>query len=113
MLSQSDHSTLQEKFPDGVRNDGTFSVKRQYLYDWSTKADVWSLGAIVFCLCYSAIPYQEIEDLQELARRVVSGPSMPRPSTPVRSPPLVELLDLTLDKDPSKVRREGVPVPPA
>ncbi|EKX34273.1 hypothetical protein GUITHDRAFT_90537 [Guillardia theta CCMP2712] len=92
--------TVRYTAPEMLEVSVAFSL--HYLYDWSTKADVWSLGAIVFCLCYSAIPYQEIEDLQELARCVVSGPSMPRPSTPVRSPPLVELLDLTLDKDPSK-----------
>ncbi|KAJ1476797.1 kinase-like domain-containing protein, partial [Baffinella frigidus] len=91
---------LDEMFPDGVCDAGTFSPHRRYVNDWSTKADVWSLGAIFFCLCFSELPFEEIEDLQELAEAISGARSVPRPSKPARPPSFLLLLDATLQSDP-------------
>ena len=94
---------LEEVSKDGLVAGGGFSVRRQFVKpDWTYAADVWSLGAIFFCLCFSAMPYEDTEDTEELAEVIVSGGPVPRPANhPQRSRQLCQMVDVTLLHDAS------------
>ncbi|KAI9208127.1 kinase-like domain-containing protein [Polychytrium aggregatum] len=46
-----------------------------YLPNHSPKADLWSLGVVLYYLCYSAVPYTQIEDVDELRKEILDFPS--------------------------------------
>ena len=94
---------LEEVSKDGLVAGGGFSVRRQFVKpDWTYAADVWSLGAIFFCLCFSAMPYEDTEDPEELAEMIVGGGPVPRPANhPQRSRQLCQMVDVTLLHDAS------------
>ena len=49
---------LEEVGNDGTVKGGGYSMRRQFVMtEWTYAADVWSLGAILYCLCFSALPW--------------------------------------------------------
>ncbi|ORY06293.1 kinase-like protein [Basidiobolus meristosporus CBS 931.73] len=42
-----------------------------YIKDYSPKADMWSLGMLLYYLCYSRLPYHNIEDVDLLKQEVL------------------------------------------
>ena len=70
---------------------------------------MWSLGAILYCLCFSATPWEETEDLDELAQLIICGAPLQhhqhqrgrtgRNKDPPRSAALLKLMDSTLSHD--------------
>jgi serine/threonine protein kinase len=43
----------------------------QYLPNFSLKADMWSLGLLFYYLCYSQLPYHNIDDVDELKMEIL------------------------------------------
>ena len=41
------------------------------LTEFSPKADVWSLGVVLFYLCYSDVPYCQVEDVDSLREEII------------------------------------------
>lgn len=75
------------------------------LHDFSAKADVWSVGVVLFAMCFNFLPYPE---------DVASGPDSARdkilrhkslsnliPPTPIRSPDLIALILAMTNEDPA------------
>jgi len=93
---------LQEVCSDGSVAGGGYSTRRQFVVsDWTFEADIWSLGAILYCLCFSAVPWEETEDLEELASTIMACGTNVRPAhhskvQPVRSAEVLALLDVAL-----------------
>ncbi|KAJ1659451.1 putative serine/threonine-protein kinase iks1 [Dispira simplex] len=58
----------------------------RYLDVYSTKADMWSLGMILYYLCYSRLPYTQIEDVDILRREILGLHKLEFPDEPHREP---------------------------
>jgi serine/threonine protein kinase len=94
---------LEECDLDGIIGNGGYSMRRQFVTsEWTYAADVWSLGAILYCLCFSAVPWEETEDLDDLATLIIQGGGVPRAAGGLsRSSSLMHLVDRTLTQDPA------------
>jgi hypothetical protein len=93
---------LEEINDDGTVAGGGYSMRRQFVNsEWTFAADVWSLGSIFYCLCFSAVPWEETEDLEDLADIIINHRGgVPRPAKhPTRSSDVLALLDMTLAHD--------------
>ncbi|KAJ2679676.1 putative serine/threonine-protein kinase iks1 [Coemansia spiralis] len=60
--------TLEFMAPELIEVDS----KGRYLDSYSTKADMWSLGMVLYYLCYSKLPYSNIDDIDILRNDVLS-----------------------------------------
>jgi serine/threonine protein kinase len=43
----------------------------RYLPNFSPKADMWSLGLLFYFLCYSRLPYHNLDDVTELKKEIL------------------------------------------
>ena len=50
-----------------MRNDAG-----QYINDHSPKADMWSLGIVLYFLCFSRVPYSQIDDVDLLKEEILN-----------------------------------------
>ena len=46
-------------------------INGKYLPNHSTKADMWSLGVVLYYLCYSQVPYSQVDDVDILKREIL------------------------------------------
>lgn len=60
--------TLEFMAPEHVRLD----PRGRNNVDYSPKADMWSLGMVLYFLCYSRLPYNVINDVDLLRSEIVS-----------------------------------------
>ncbi|KAJ1950897.1 putative serine/threonine-protein kinase iks1 [Linderina pennispora] len=60
--------TLEFMAPELLEVDAT----GRYLDSYSTKSDMWSLGMVLYYLCYTQLPFSNIEDLDILRRDVLA-----------------------------------------
>lgn len=44
----------------------------KYLREFSPKSDMWSLGMVLYYLCYSSLPYKQIDDVDALKAEILS-----------------------------------------
>ncbi|OZJ05851.1 hypothetical protein BZG36_00883 [Bifiguratus adelaidae] len=93
------------------------SDKSRKAIDYSPKSDMWSLGMILYYLCYSQLPYKHIYDVDLLKREILDfggfqdtdattsitqtiiDQAPPRPDIPTM---MKELIRLLLSKNPNK-----------
>ncbi|KAM3588835.1 putative serine/threonine-protein kinase iks1 [Umbelopsis sp. WA50703] len=79
-LSQRDRTgatgTLEFMAPELIRLDD----HGKYLQEFSSKADMWSLGMVLFYLCYSRLPYHYINDIDRLKDEILSFDKVTFPS---------------------------------
>ena len=47
-------------------------VSGEFVHGHSLKADIWSLGVILYFLCYSHVPYSQTEDVDVLKKEILS-----------------------------------------
>ncbi|KAJ2759245.1 putative serine/threonine-protein kinase iks1, partial [Coemansia sp. BCRC 34490] len=59
--------TMEFMAPELIEVDST----GRYLDSYSTKADMWSLGIVLYYLCYSRLPYSDVDDLDVLRRDIL------------------------------------------
>ncbi|TPX66949.1 hypothetical protein SpCBS45565_g04125 [Spizellomyces sp. 'palustris'] len=57
-----------------------------YLNDHSPKADMWSLGVVLYFLCYSSVPYSQTDDVDALREEIVGFDSVTFPDHGTRVP---------------------------
>ncbi|KAL1916585.1 uncharacterized protein VTP21DRAFT_5776 [Calcarisporiella thermophila] len=55
----------------------TVDENGRYLKDYSPKADMWSLGMLLYYLCYSQLPYQQVADVDLLKEEILGFNSVP------------------------------------
>ncbi|KAJ1932934.1 putative serine/threonine-protein kinase iks1, partial [Linderina macrospora] len=60
--------TLEFMAPELLEVDAT----GRYLDSYSTKSDMWSLGMVLYYLCYTQLPFSNIEDLDILRHDVLA-----------------------------------------
>ncbi|KAI8326215.1 kinase-like protein [Martensiomyces pterosporus] len=60
--------TLEFMAPELIEVDAA----GRYLDSYSTKSDMWSLGMVLYYLCYSRLPYANIDDIDALRHDVLS-----------------------------------------
>lgn len=60
--------TLEFMAPEHVRLD----PRGRHLMDYSPKADMWSLGMVLYFLCYSRLPYSVIADVDVLRDEILA-----------------------------------------
>ncbi|KAJ1971831.1 putative serine/threonine-protein kinase iks1, partial [Dimargaris xerosporica] len=97
--------TLEFMAPELIQLD----TQGQYLDEYSVKADVWSLGMILHYLCYSRLPYSQIEDVDLLRQEILAFRTQ-QLATPVSAlanataipTELVMLMHWTLQPDPTQ-----------
>ncbi|KAG2176231.1 hypothetical protein INT43_005465 [Umbelopsis isabellina] len=80
-LTQRDRTgatgTLEFMAPELIRLDD----HGKYLQEFSAKADMWSLGMVLFYLCYSRLPYHYINDIDRLKDEILSFDKVTFPSS--------------------------------
>ncbi|CAH1764586.1 7598_t:CDS:10 [Entrophospora sp. SA101] len=59
--------TLEFMAPELV----TVDDKGKYLKDYSPKSDIWSLGMVLYYLCYSRLPYHHVDDVDLLKQEIL------------------------------------------
>lgn len=42
----------------------------EYLYDHNQASDIWSLGLVLYFLCFSALPYKNEDDVDALRAEI-------------------------------------------
>lgn len=60
--------TLEFMAPEHVQLD----PRGRHIVDYSPKADMWSLGMVLYYLCYSRLPYSNIDDIDILRQEILS-----------------------------------------
>ena len=60
--------TLEFMPPELLKKD----TQGHYVQDHSLKADIWSLGVVLYFLCYSSVPYSQTEDVDLLKEEILS-----------------------------------------
>lgn len=45
--------------------------KGLYRKDYSPKSDMWSLGIVLYYLCYSRLPYRQTDDVDLLRQEII------------------------------------------
>ncbi|KAH6602821.1 hypothetical protein BASA61_000722 [Batrachochytrium salamandrivorans] len=55
-----------EVISDAMERAVAKNISGQYLSNHSTKADIWSLGVVLYYLCYSSVPYSQVDDVDQL-----------------------------------------------
>ncbi|KAI8980463.1 kinase-like domain-containing protein [Pilobolus umbonatus] len=82
--------TLEFMAPEHVRLD----IRGRNMVDYSPKADMWSLGMVLYYLCYSRLPYSVIDDVDILRQEILSFTELRFPKSRFDIyPPGVELPD--------------------
>lgn len=69
--------TLEFMAPEHVRLD----PRGRNTVDYSPKADMWSLGMVLYYLCYSKLPYSFIDDVDILRREILEFRDVRFPSS--------------------------------
>lgn len=69
--------TLEFMAPEHVRLD----PRGRNTVDYSPKADMWSLGMVLYYLCYSKLPYSVIDDVDILRREILEFRDVRFPSS--------------------------------
>ncbi|KAI9287334.1 kinase-like domain-containing protein [Umbelopsis sp. AD052] len=69
--------TLEFMAPELLRLDD----HGKYLQEFSPKADMWSLGMVLFYLCYSRLPYHYVNDIDRLKDEILSFDKVSFPSS--------------------------------
>ncbi|KAI8097743.1 kinase-like domain-containing protein [Halteromyces radiatus] len=59
--------TMEFMAPEHVRLD----PRGKNLVDYSPKADMWSLGMVLYYLCYSKLPYSNVDDVDLLREEIL------------------------------------------
>jgi len=59
--------TMEFMAPELLMQD----VKGLYLNDFDPAADLWSLGVLLYYLCYASLPWSQVEDIDLLRRDVI------------------------------------------
>ena len=44
----------------------------RYLPNFSPKADMWALGLLLYFLCYSRLPYGNVDDVDKLKQEILA-----------------------------------------
>lgn len=60
--------TLEFMAPEHVRIDQRGAHTKEY----SPKADMWSLGMVLYYLCYTRLPYSNIDDVDQLREEILA-----------------------------------------
>ncbi|RKP26781.1 kinase-like domain-containing protein [Syncephalis pseudoplumigaleata] len=60
--------TLEFMAPELIATD----EQGRYLPSFSLKADMWSLGLLLYYLCYSQLPYRNMDDIDELKAEILA-----------------------------------------
>ncbi|KAJ1978617.1 putative serine/threonine-protein kinase iks1 [Dimargaris verticillata] len=97
--------TLEFMAPELIQLD----TQGQFLDEYSVKADVWSLGMILHYLCYSCLPYSQIENVDLLRQEILAfrtqqlaTPGDPLTSAAAIPTELIMLMHWTLQPDPTQ-----------
>ena len=43
-----------------------------YFVEYSAAADLWSLGMVLYFLCFAKVPYENVEDVDILKREILT-----------------------------------------
>ncbi|KAJ8328056.1 putative serine/threonine-protein kinase iks1 [Batrachochytrium dendrobatidis] len=89
--------TLEFMPPELLHKD----VCGQYLPNHSLKADIWSLGVVLYYLCYSSVPYVQVDDVDQLKEDIINFKSVRFPESGNRVPEdLKQLICRLMKTDP-------------
>ncbi|CAG8467270.1 8906_t:CDS:10 [Diversispora eburnea] len=56
-----------------------------YHKDYSSKSDMWSLGMVLYYLCYSRLPYRQIDDVDLLRQEIINFENITFPNNEASS----------------------------
>lgn len=59
--------TLEFMAPEHVR----FLPGEKHMREYSPKADMWSLGMVLYYLCYTTLPYSNVDDVDLLRKEIL------------------------------------------
>ncbi|KAJ1856513.1 putative serine/threonine-protein kinase iks1 [Coemansia sp. RSA 1853] len=96
--------TMEFMAPELIEVD----ITGRYLDSYSTKSDMWSLGMVLYYLCYSRLPFANIDDLDILRQDVldfrrVDFSKISRPKGAEAIPPeLCRIMQMLLDHAEAK-----------
>ncbi|CAG8620906.1 10447_t:CDS:10, partial [Gigaspora margarita] len=63
----------------------TVDARGHYLKEYSQKSDMWSLGMVLYYLCYSRLPYHQIDDVDLLKQEIMRFKDVSFPDNGVTS----------------------------
>ncbi|RUS19577.1 kinase-like domain-containing protein [Endogone sp. FLAS-F59071] len=75
--------TLEFMAPELIKVD----EQGKYLREFSPKSDMWSLGMVLYYLCYSSLPYRQVDDVDVLKAEILAfnGVTFPQPNPSLRT----------------------------
>jgi protein-serine/threonine kinase len=89
-------------FTTGFTGTAEFTAPEVFeSHSYSESADLWSLGVVLFAMCYGRVPVSH-PDPAVCAQRIVESSHVEIPATPIRDPNLVSLITALTSRDPFK-----------
>lgn len=86
----------------GFTGTAEFTAPEVFItHSYAESSDLWSLGIVLFAMCYGKVPYTD-PNPTVCAQLIVESPQITIPARPSRDPDLVSLISALTSRDPTR-----------
>ncbi|CAO3640061.1 unnamed protein product [Cunninghamella echinulata] len=100
--------TMEFMAPEHVRLD----PRGRHMVEYSPKADMWSLGMVLYYLCYSSLPYSNVDDIDILREEILSFKEIKFPNSRLdifqgtKDPSIIAMMETMRRKQATDIPQE-------